>query len=129
MYVEMQIERFAVYIILNMRYYVFVIEILQMRLKMGDIKQHIKAAYLCLREHNNTIPSEHLELFKNILEEYFDKKEQHNGELSIVPTDSAKFCADQTISSMQRQISDFGDNEALKNTYLKHAKALHFATH
>lgn len=112
-----------------MRYYVSIFRILQMRVKMDDIKQHIKVAFLCLREHNNTIPSEHLELFKNILEEYFDKKEQHNGEVSIVPTDSAKFCADQTISSMQRQISDFGDNEALKNTYLSHAKALHFATH
>lgn len=94
--------------------------------KMDDIKQNIKAAYLCLREHNNTIPSEHLDLFKDILEEYFNKKEQHKDGVCIVPTDSAKFCADQTIVSMNRQIADFGDSENLREMYLAHAKALHF---
>ena len=94
--------------------------------KVDDIKQDIKAAYLCLREHNNTIPSEHLDLFKHILEEYFDKKQQYKNGVCIVPTDSAKFCADQTIASMQHQIADFGDNENLRQMYLAHAKALHF---
>lgn len=95
---------------------------------MNEIQKNVKEAFLFLRENNNTIPSDHLELFKNVLNDYFAKAEAHKDGVVIVPAESAKFCADQTIASMNRQAADFGDNEEIRKTYMNHARALHFAS-
>ena len=93
---------------------------------MSDIKKDITDAYVCLRENNHSISSDRLDLFKQILDEYFEKQVEHTEGVVIVPLASAKFCADKTISYMNQQISDFGDNKELKEVYLNHARALSF---
>lgn len=81
-----------------------------------ETQKHIQDAWVCLRENNNTIPSDLLDEFKYILSHYYNGKDN-----VIVPKESAKFCADKTLAYMQEQKATWGENADLEAQYLMHA--------